>query len=56
MLQGKKTYITAAATILTAAVAFLNGGMDLAGLIQTASTALIGVFIRSGITLEASKK
>lgn len=56
MLPGKKTYITAVTVILTSLVAFLNGSIDLAAFIQSASTALIGAFIRSGITMEANKK
>ena len=32
-LQGKKTYITAAATVVTGLVMFLNGAVDVVGLV-----------------------
>lgn len=48
-LQGKKTYATAAATILGTAAAYVGGqvaGPDAAQLIVTA---LLGAFIRNGV-------
>lgn len=55
MLAGKKTYITVAVAILSAGAAFVGGQIDLAELMQTITTALIGAFVRAGITMEVKK-
>jgi len=49
MFAGYKTYITAAIAILTAAAAYLTGDMTVAETLQLVVTALLGVFLRSGI-------
>lgn len=48
-LQGKKTYILAASSMLGALAAYLDGTMTASQAIQLAVTALIGASIRSGI-------
>ena len=49
MLQGKKTYLVVIISILTAVVSYLNGSLDLAGLV-TAILASLGLGgIRSAI-------
>jgi len=48
-LQGKKTYIAAAATILGAAVAVSNGSMTLPEAYQSITTGLLAVFLRAGV-------
>lgn len=57
ILNGKKTYITAAVTLLAAWAGFAVGepvlGQDaltLADAVQMTAIALIGAFLRSGIT------
>lgn len=54
-LEGKKTYITAIATILTATGSYLAGQIEFAGLLQTVSMALIGAFVRHGISSTSKK-
>jgi hypothetical protein len=55
MLKGKKTYVTAALTILGAVGGYLTGDLTLAAAAQLVVTALLGAFIRSGVTTEAEK-
>ena len=54
-LSGKKTFITAAAAVLTAVGAYLSGEVDLATTVQTCFGALMVVFLRKGVTSEAAK-
>jgi len=49
MLSGYKTYIACIVTVVTALGAWLSGDMQLGDFLQTASTAVIGGFLRSGI-------
>ena len=49
MLQGKKTYITAAVAIITAIAAYLVGDATPIQAAQLVFTALIGAFVRSGV-------
>ena len=54
-LSGKKTFITAAAAVLTAVGAYLAGEVDMTTTIQTCFGALMVVFLRKGVTSEAAK-
>ena len=54
-LQGKKTYFTAGAAVLTALGAWFAGEVELATMIQTVFAALMVVFLRSGVTSEVKK-
>lgn len=56
MLTGYKTYITAAALILTAIAAFLNGTQDLLVTIQAVLAALGVGFLRAGVKTETENK
>ena len=49
MLTGYKTYLTAAALILTAIAAYLNGTQDLFITIQAVLAALGVGFLRNGV-------
>lgn len=54
MMKGKKTYITGIGAILGAAGAFMQGSLELAEAIQLAITALLAMFVRSGIKTDTS--
>ena len=54
-LSGKKTYFTAAAAVITALGAYFAGGVDLTVTIQAVFAALMVIFLRKGVTSEASK-
>jgi len=56
MLKGKKTYITGIVAIVTVVGAYLAGELALEPAAQAVLTALLGMFIRQGVTTEASKK
>jgi hypothetical protein len=49
MMKGKKTYLTGIGAILGAAAGFMQGSLELAEAIQLAITALLAMFVRSGI-------
>lgn len=49
MLKGKKTYLTALATILGTAAGVLTGQLTLPDAVQLAVTAIIGATLRKGI-------
>jgi len=49
MLSGYKTYITGIVAIIGAVGAYLAGEAELAATVQLAVTALMGMFIRSGV-------
>lgn len=53
-LSGYKTYITGAAAILTAAGLYASGTDTAAEAVQLVITALLGMFIRSGVTTTAT--
>jgi len=48
-LKGKKTYVTAALTIVGAAAAFSTGDATAFQAVQMGVTALLAAFLRSGI-------
>jgi VIT1/CCC1 family predicted Fe2+/Mn2+ transporter len=50
MLSGYKTYITAALAILGAGAGWATGDMTVQAAAQMIVTALLGAFIRGGIT------
>ena len=54
-LKGKKTYFTAGAAVLTALGAYFAGEVDLSVTIQACFGALMVVFLRQGVTSEATK-
>ena len=49
MLKGKKSYLTAAAAILTALGLYAGGEADLTVTIQSCFTALMVIFLRKGV-------
>jgi hypothetical protein len=49
LLQGKKTYFTAAAAILTALGMYAGGEATVAQVAQMVITALLAAFLRNGI-------
>lgn len=49
-LQGKKTYLTATATILGTLAAVGNGSMTLPEAAQMAVTAILAMTVRAGVT------
>jgi len=53
MLQGKKTYAVGILAILGAVTGALTGTLPVTDAIQIAVTALIGMFIRSGISSDS---
>ena len=55
ILQGKKTYVTAAIGLLTAVGAYLTGDMELQDAIRTAWVAVMAIFLRNGIDIAATK-
>lgn len=54
-LAGAKTYITAAAAVLTALAAFAVGEIDLVGLVTAVFAALGLASLRAGVTTEVKK-
>ena len=48
MLKGKKTYVTAAVAVITAAAAYAVGDASAVRTAQLILTALIGAFLRAG--------
>ena len=48
-LTKKKTYITSAATILSAVLAFGLGEIEAGTMMSMVSTALLAVFLRNGV-------
>lgn len=54
-LSGYKTYLTAAAGLLTAIAAYANGQEPLGDLITQAITALSAIFLRSGVSATINK-
>jgi hypothetical protein len=54
-LSGYKTYITAGVAIVGAVGLYLTGEDTVAQMTQLIITALLGAFIRSGVTAEAAK-
>lgn len=55
MLSGYKTYITGVVAIITVWGGYLTGTVDLSMAINTTVTALMGMFIRNGVTTTAAK-
>jgi hypothetical protein len=55
MLKGYKTYITAGIAVIGAIGAYLVGDVGLADTAQIVVTALLGAFIRHGVTTEVTK-
>lgn len=53
--KGKKTYILAAITALTAVGGYLTGDLSLADAAQMAITAALGTTIRNGMKIETAK-
>lgn len=53
ILQGKKTYVTAAIGALTAIGAYLTGEMELADAAKMVWVSVIAIFIRNGINQPA---
>ena len=47
-LQGKKTYLVCASTILGIIIAWVSGEVELAQMVQTIAIALIGIFLKAG--------
>ena len=54
-LAGYKTYLTAAAGVLTALAAFAVGEIDIVGLVTAVFAALGLASLRAGVTTEAKK-
>jgi len=54
MLNGKKTYMTAAGGILAAIGAVLSGDMELGAAINGVVTSLLAVFLRKGVKNDTS--
>nr|BAR36576.1 hypothetical protein [uncultured Mediterranean phage uvMED] len=54
MLNGKKTYMTAAGGILAAIGAFLSGDMEIGAAINVVVTSLLAVFLRKGVKNDTS--
>ena len=55
MLTGYKTYITAAASAAYATLAWYTGHLSADAAIQLIQVALMGSFIRNGVTQENAK-
>jgi hypothetical protein len=53
MLSGYKTYITATVAVVGAVAAYLVGDVSLADTAQIVVTALLGAFIRHGVSTGA---
>lgn len=56
MLSGYKTYITAIVAIITAIAAYLVGDASMIETAQMIFTALIGAFVRAGMTTESTPR
>jgi hypothetical protein len=54
-MEGFKTYLAAAATVITAWAAFAKGSIDLASAFQATITAVLAATVRHGVTTEAGK-
>lgn len=54
-LKGKKTYITAGVTILSAVAGYLSGDVTAASAAQLIVTAVLGATIRDGINSAIKK-
>ena len=54
-LKGKKTYFVAALAILTAVVAYINGGIDVKQLVEAIFAALGGITLRAAVAKGATK-
>jgi hypothetical protein len=52
MLKGKKTYITAAVAIVTAAGAYSTGDMAAVEALTVSFNALLAAFIRNGVAVK----
>ncbi len=48
VLQGKKTYLVCASTILGVIIAWVSGEVELASMIEVIAIALIGIFLKTG--------
>lgn len=48
-IEGKKTYLVAAASLLYAATGYYTQGLSAADALQIAQAALMGAFIRHGV-------
>ena len=56
MLEGKKTYMTAAGGILAAVGAYFSGDMELGMMINLVITSLLAVFLRKGVKSDTGAK
>lgn len=56
VLAGKKTYILAGASAITAIAAYLTGEISIGVLLQTIVTALLGATVRAGVASDTDKK
>jgi hypothetical protein len=54
VLEGKKTYITAAGGILAAVGAYLSGDMEIGAMVQIIITSLLAIFLRKGIKTDTN--
>ena len=54
MLEGKKTYMTAAGGILAAVGAYFSGDMELGMMLNLVITSLLAVFLRKGVKSDTS--
>ena len=54
VLEGKKTYITAAGGILAAVGASLSGDMEIGAMVQIIITSLLAIFLRKGIKTDTN--
>lgn len=54
-LSGYKTYLTGIAAIIGAVAGYANNALDAPSALQLIVTALMGMFIRHGVTAEANK-
>jgi hypothetical protein len=55
MLTGKKTYMTAAGGILAAVGSYLSGDMEMGTLMNIVVTALLAVFLRTGVKADTAE-
>lgn len=54
-MNGWKTYLAAAAAIITAWAAWANGSLELAEAFQATITAVLAATVRHGVKTEAAK-
>ena len=54
VLEGKKTYMTAAGGILAAVGAYLSGDMEIGAMVQIIITSLLAIFLRKGIKTDTN--